>query len=620
MGHVLCQFNSVNGANTGVVTRRGTGASYPSAGTLLKKNCPNGQFYIESADGGTNNYYRLVNPEKYAGINASGPVYVWISSTFLVYPKPSEVKSKGATTNSNSGSSSQNSNTQQVQTQGQNVNTNTNNVGSVGYSQGLDDRIYQFLQSNKNQELIKQNTRVFGMPFQFTEIADYRPFKENNYDFGRKYLENIMAEAPIIYMTPGLPNYMPDADKKQKEQIDAFIKARSSNNEIDAKTLDGLSKIDQRYYGFVPAYTDYTRYVNLLCRICAIYMGLKGKTVPGTTTDYTKFDWARWTNFTYTETKDSEPTGVWDTMKNTVKTALTGISDKVLDDLFGEYKYVKCYVDPSASFSESSSNSSTSSQIEGLFDQLSSIVREVGFFSNGGGVLDSVASKLKSGASTTADNIEGALSSEVQTGLSNIIGNASHVIAGSNVVFPELWGGSQYDKSYSFTINLVSPYGDIESVYMNIIVPMMHLIALAMPRQTSANSFGSPFLVKMFAKGWFSCELGMVDSIRIDKDSSSWNVHGLPNEVKVEISVKDLYSNLMITKSTEPSLFFTNQGLIEFLAVTCGVNITQGDIGLKIESILSTFASTLFDIPSDMYHSTMESIRNNVEGWFKITR
>lgn len=169
-------------------------------------------------------------------------------------------------------------------------------------------------------------------------------------------------------------------------------------------------------------------------------------------------------------------------------------------------------------------------------------------------------------------------------------------------------------------MNLVSPYGDPESIFLNIIVPMMHLIALSMPRQTSANSFGSPFLVKAFAKGWFSCDLGMIDSISIDKTGSSWNVHGLPNEVKITIGITDLYKNLMISKSTAPQLFFVNQGLIEFLAVTCGMNITQGNLALKLSTIFSSFKDAIWDAPSNLYDSIVQRLRNWIEPWFKVTR
>jgi len=622
MSIVTCEFNSVNGENTGSVTRSGMGKSYPSTGTLLKKNCPGGKFQIDTSDGGTNNYYRLVNPQSYKGITGS-KVYVWISTTYLKYPSPSSLKSNTATTNN---SNLSDLSTSTIQNNASKVTIENNKSSS--YSQDLDNKIYDMLNSFNLQDEFKTNTRIFGTPFQFTNETDYRPFVNQDLNYGRKYLENIVAEAPVVYLTPGLPEYMPDADKNVKESMDSFIKARSSGTGVSNEAMESILSTELRYYDFVSAYAEYMRYVNLLCRVCAKYMGLDGTnpstgkkyTVPGTTTSYVEYDWGKWTNLNYS-TPDADDTNLGKNkgIFESFGTAMSEAFSKIKDDIFGDYKYLKIYVDPSSSFSESGSNSSQQSQIAGLFDTLEGIVKEVGFFSNGSGILDGALSGLTSTASSSAEAITSTLDANTSAGLSKVIGQASHVIQGSNVIFPELWGDSSYSKSYSFTINLISPYGDPESVYLNVIVPMMHLLALSMPRQTSANSFGSPFLVKAFCKGWFSCDLGIVDSIRIEKEPTSWNVYGLPNEVKVYMDIRDLYSNLMVSKSSAPQLFFTNQGLIEFLAVTCGVNISQGNIALKIQTIISTFSNTLFDIPSNAYDNIVQGIRKSIEPWYKIT-
>jgi hypothetical protein len=353
-------------------------------------------------------------------------------------------------------------------------------------------------------------------------------------------------------------------------------------------------------------------------------LGEDKHTVPGTNTPYYKFNWGRWTNINVavqnnnsSADKDASE-GIFDKIGNAFEDIVNTTKDKIIDELFGEYRYIKCYVDPSVSFNESNSNSTQPSMVAGLFDTVESIVKEIGFFSNGSPILSGVTDILK-GAANSATNIgTNVLDSDVSAGLTKIITNATHVISGSNIVFPELWNDSTYNKSYSFTIDLVSPYGDKESCYLNIIVPMMHLLALSMPRQTTANSFGSPFLVKVFSKGWFSCDLGIIESIQFEK--SDWNVHGLPNRVKVSLTVKDLYTSLSISKSSTPALFFQNQGLIEFLAVTSGLNITQGDLALKLDTIINTFTNTITDIDDNLYNNIIQGIRNHIEGWFKIVK
>ena len=170
------------------------------------------------------------------------------------------------------------------------------------------------------------------------------------------------------------------------------------------------------------------------------------------------------------------------------------------------------------------------------------------------------------------------------------------------------------------SMNLVSPYGDKESIYLNILVPLMHILGLAMPRQTGANSYSAPFLVKAFAKGWFSCELGIIDSISIDKggNGESWTVDGLPTEMKVQIGIKDLYSNLMISSTSKPELFFQNQGLIEFLAVSCGIDITKPNFMVRLETMFSVFFGSTIDLPGNIYKEFVQNIRNKIEPLFRI--
>ena len=84
MAQILeCTFNYSNSDNTGVWTRTGPAKTYPSAGILYRRNCPDGLHYYCDPTTGQNSYYRLLNPERYAGINASGPVYVYVGAEHL---------------------------------------------------------------------------------------------------------------------------------------------------------------------------------------------------------------------------------------------------------------------------------------------------------------------------------------------------------------------------------------------------------------------------------------------------------------------------------------------------------------------------------------------------------
>lgn len=85
MAQILeCTFNNINGERTGVWTRTRKTKNSPSPGILYKRNCPdNLHYYCDPNDSG-NSYYRLLNPERYDGIDTSmGTVYVYVGREHL---------------------------------------------------------------------------------------------------------------------------------------------------------------------------------------------------------------------------------------------------------------------------------------------------------------------------------------------------------------------------------------------------------------------------------------------------------------------------------------------------------------------------------------------------------
>ena len=117
----------------------------------------------------------------------------------------------------------------------------------------------------------------------------------------------------------------------------------------------------------------------------------------------------------------------------------------------------------------------------------------------------------------------------------------------------------------------------------------------------------------MYSKGWFSCDMGIVESIQIEKGSDqSWTVDGLPNIMKVTLNVKDLYSQLMLSPSNKPSLFFSNQGMIDFLGATCGMDLSRPTIEIKIKIAMAVFFNRITDIPTNWYRAMTSSINNRI--------
>lgn len=476
--------------------------------------------------------------------------------------------------------------------------------------------------------------RFIGAPFRFLKATD--PILKHDtgdlntsFEEGRGYLHHIGAEAPLVHFIPGLPTYLKDFDANNKEALSQYINNKQQGNEMAASIINRINSIEGRYFEFVPQYAAFMKYVNMLCRASAIYLGIGEKHVPGTDIPYKKYNWSNWQNGGK-HIKDGteevfDPEASWGEQAASVGEAVSVLVDNVINkltaDVFGGYNSVKCYVDASSSFSEDFSNNTKESAVAGLFETAESAVKELNFWA-GGAKATNKLQEIGNNLTQSIDSVSEDILKVLGLGGSNLdnIGNyAGHIITGSNIIFPEMWGDSSYSKSYNFSINLVSPYGDPESLFLNIIQPMMFILPFVMPRQTSGNSYTSPFLVRVVAKGWFSCDMGIVEGVSIEKGGSdAWTANGMPLEVKLGIRVKDLYTSMSMASSSQPMLYFNNPTLIEFLSTTCGVNTIQPNISLKIMTMMNLFANYATDIPTNLYSQTVQFLNNKVMEWTKL--
>ena len=522
---------------------------------------------------------------------------------------------------------------------------------------------------------VKLVSKYFGAPFRFTKHTDppaeYTDSSGNTFKEGRTYATNIGAECPVIHFIPGLPTFANDFTSSEKEILRDYInESYSGNGEVKESVMNKVMGIDGRYFNFVPAWSSYVRYVNLLCRQCAIYMGLGDAEAFDSGVVYKNVNYAKFqsvsggifegeqsvfgsgdadifegvsdkyknaditeaasettegsSNTTDTSNNTSNNTSIMDAFeniefvdsegnKNVFSRVMVGLENfltNVVTDIFGGYDSVKCYVDPSASFSEGIRNSTTESKVASLFDTGQSLTKEIQMWS-GNGITDFVTN-VGSIVGSVVEGLAEMLGME-NAAIGNAKGYMTEITKGYNLVFPEMWSDSEYSKSYSFTVKLHSPYGDKESIFLNIMVPLMFLIALGLPRQASGNSYASPFFVRCIAKGWFSCDMGIIDSIDIKRGGGdSWNIHGMPVECEVSINVKDLYSSLSMTSTDHPGLYFNNPTLIEFLSATCGVDLTKPNLSLKIASFASAFTDPIQDFIPNAYNSVMQKLNNTI--------
>lgn len=481
--------------------------------------------------------------------------------------------------------------------------------------------------------LSKVSMQLFGMPYQMTDIVDPRDGAINA-AVGKNYLEKFLIEAPILTIIPGDPIFLPEyhgASDKSGAAV-ALLDAANAGGSKFKTIKDNLKNdtADLRLYDFKKSYLEYMRYVNLLCRVGAGYLDIGNYKVTfnGASNYLSNFDWKnyKWAsaatnaqnfvewvkgNFTNKNPKDETNRTLFDGSSDTEDSA----GGMTFSEVFNNYHFVQFYIDPESTSGDDMSNSSTESTLKGLFDSVGSKTKELAWMMRNGQMTSDLMGVVDEGTSELSTVITEALSGgESATGslasaLSRVINLSGKVVLGENVVIPNIYNNSSYNKSgFSATIHLKAPYGNVLSYYLDVYVPMMHLVALTVPRQSTPNTYSSPFLVKSFVEGSWTCNLGLVSGLTISKNNEARSINGLPSEVDVTIQFEDLYSTLSMNPSNEPVNFAKNPSLVEYLATNCGMSLTKANMDKKVGAIWNSVLSSMTDAPANVSAAVSDAI------------
>jgi hypothetical protein len=544
--------------------------------------------------------------------------------------------------------------------------SNTDDTVEAMDADALEDTLTSLLGNYGSTDYMNYSMRLFGIPHQFTQYCDYRTYsvsgKSKDALIGRKFIENIMMEAPVVTIIPGKPSYLPAAKDKQATSTLLMQTATESiSGLMAAMTLEDQQNLNEklRYYDFEQDYYTYMSYVNILCATAAAYLELGDSNIDGSTA-FTDYHWQnyRWTASSYkmavsnilgaasssaqnfVDKLSALGNAVVDGVKNIASTGsatdsgtsgllgqFTDMNEddktilKEVESLFTQMNFVQFYVKADGAVSESASNRTEASKLESMFTSGQEMLKEVAFIANSGGLdATEVQSWLDNAADALNDTLFSSSTGAISGVLSRLMSAGSNVIKGDNMVFPEIYQSSEYTKSYPVTIDLRCPYGNRYSYYLNILVPLFHILALAIPKQTTANTYGSPFLVKAYMPGWFSCNLGIVDSIQIDKnpDGDAFTVDGFPTRIQVTVNIKDLYSDLAITPSGDITLFVANSSLIEYIATCCGINLVTPQLTNRLTAIITSIKQTVSNLGEDIAADVFSGIEGLISSFTNI--
>jgi hypothetical protein len=265
-------------------------------------------------------------------------------------------------------------------------------------------------------------------------------------------------------------------------------------------------------------------------------------------------------------TAQSSPTGSGGTgdgvEKALDKTNTDGFGKFLLAELDDGGAFVSFRVNSTGPASESFSNQAGDSDLQGKINGMSASSRSTSFSLSGGNTTEMIG-----GIVNAVKDFAGGVGDALQISGLAALGGAAFVD------IPKHWQSSVAQLSRaSYTINLVSPYGNPISQMLNLYVPLAMLLAGALPLSTGKQSYTSPFICELYDQGRCQTRLGMIDSMQITRGTGNFgfNSDGHAMGIDVTFSVVDLSSIMHMPIS---------QGF-NWNAAKVGVNVGAGVGGL----------------------------------------
>lgn len=395
---------------------------------------------------------------------------------------------------------------------------------------------------------------IHGIPYQFMDIVDSRNSGGRVKDVGRMFADRIVARMPLFIISPGEPEFLAGWSEEERAQTLKSLLSGSTSG------MNQIFSRPGRYYTFKARFDLYANYLNSLMQAAAIFLGIEKVKYNGGA----NFGSYRWEN-NY---------------------------NKDIHAQLNYHQAVAFYIHADTQINDSFTNDTRPSQLADKINGLSDLAKEVQFLTGttgamaGIGALTDLASGNANNKGKDLGNVENMtdFTNEVLGSgdfIKAITGNIATIIQGGKLIFPEIWGDSQYTKTYSVTIKLRCPNPDPVSWYLDIWAPVAHLLPMVLPKMSGPNGYVAPFLVRAYYKGLFNCQMGIISNMSVTRgDMGNWTLNGLPTSVDINLEIKDLYKVMGIGltgQNNNWTQLINNIGMLDYVANFCGININVPD-------------------------------------------
>ena len=210
--------------------------------------------------------------------------------------------------------------------------------------------------------------------------------------------------------------------------------------------------------------------------------------------------------------------------------------------------YAAFSVDYKGSVTETFSNSTGRIETGEKAKSLARKSRNLKFDFAGGNVamgMDKALGYVQDLAAGVLDSVTFGLSAVLQT-----------AFGGAFIDLPKKWeDSSAYFPTMTYTMKLISPYGNTLSQLQNIYIPLSMLLAGTLPISTGGSSYTSPFLCSVFNKGIQKVSMGMITSLSITRGTSNLGFDKKRRPLAIDVSFTITNFSTMISSPINTSVF-----------------------------------------------------------------
>jgi len=202
------------------------------------------------------------------------------------------------------------------------------------------------------------------------------------------------------------------------------------------------------------------------------------------------------------------------------------------------------------------------------------------------------------------------------------IGGLAAFAGNAFVDIPKHWESSTTTLNKStYTMTLISPYGNPISQLFSIYMPLCMLLAGALPLSTGKQSYTSPFMCEIYDRGRSITRLGMIESLSIQRGTSNlgFNNEGQPMAIDVSFSILDMSTivsmpieqGFSILKPFE-GIFDTDNAFTDYLMTLSSLSLRDAEQRFPV--IKNQLAKKAADIGSFFSASHFGAVTANLPG------